>query len=192
MANTDKSKTLKRALGEGGALLDNSSSYDNAYQLFKALAQGQKNKVCNGLMVAAPTTPSTQATGTGATAWRVDVAAGVVVVGGVKKEFAAEPDRVIHSATQYTGLASLSSAIATIVAKKDAAGAVTLVNVKGAAAVTATGAVAPTDAEIQAAVGAGLDWVKVCECTLNRTADTAVTQTQNNAKADFGDLVSVE
>lgn len=191
MSNVDKRKTLKKALGEAGALLDRSSSYDNAYDLFKALANGFKNKVCTGLMAAAPTTPSTQATGSGNTAWRVNLDKGTVVVGGVKKEFAAEADRVLHSGSFYTSLDSGDSAIVTIVAKKDDAGAVTLVNVKGAAAVTAS-VVAPTDAQIQAAVGAGLEWVKVCECKLNRTADTTVTQSQDNSKADFGDLVTLE
>jgi hypothetical protein len=191
MANTDKRKTLKRSLGEAGALLDKSSSYDSVYDLLKALSRGFDNTVANGLMAAAPTTPSTQATGTGNTAWRVNLDKGVVVVGGVRKEFAAEADRVLHSASFYTSLDSGDSAIVAIVAKKAANGAVTLVNVKGAAAVTGL-QVAHTDAQIQAAVGAGLDWVKVCECTLNRTADTTVTQTQDNAKADFGSLVTVE
>lgn len=191
MANTNKTKTLKRALGEAGALLDKSSNYDNAYDLLKALSYGFKNKVANGLMAKAPTNASTQVSGTGNTVWRVDLDKGVVVVGGTAKEFAAEADRVLHTGSLYTSLESGDSAIVTIVAKKAADGTVTLVNVKGAAAVTGS-QVAPTAAEIQVAVGEGLDWVKVAECTINRTADTTVTQTQDNSKADFGDLVTVE
>lgn len=189
MANVDKRKTLKRSLGEAGALLDKSSNYDSLYDLLKALARGFQNTVAGGLMAAAPTTPSTQVTGAGATSWRVNLDKGVVVVGGVAKEFAAEADRVIHSATQL--VTNGQSCVAAIVAKKSAAGAVTLINVKGPAATTAS-VRSPTDAEIQAAVGAGLDWVKVAECTINRTADTTVTQSQDNAKADMGALVTVE
>jgi hypothetical protein len=51
--------------------------------------------------------------------------------------------------------------------------------VKGTPDTTGT-QVAPTDAEIQTAVGAGNDWVKIAECTLNRTGDTTVTESQDN------------
>ena len=190
MANVDKRKTLKKSMADAGALLSRDSGYDSLYDVLKALADESRNCVANGLMAAAPTTASTQATGAGATAWRVNLDKGVVKVGGVSKEFAAEADRVLHSATQL--VASGQSCIAAIVAKKDAAGAITLINVKGAAATTAS-VKAPTDAEIQAAVGAGLDWVKVAECQINRTADTTVTQAQDNTKADLaGHLLALE
>src|SRR5262245_4833179 len=111
MANADKSKTLKKALGEGHALLSNDTNYDGLYALLKAFALSAKNKVAVGLMALAPSNASTQATGAGATVWRVNLDKGVVVVGGVKKEFAAEADRVIHDTTQYPSLDSGDSAV---------------------------------------------------------------------------------
>jgi len=143
-----------------------------------------------GLLAGAPTTPSAQTTGAAETAWRVDLAAGLVAVGGVKKEFAAEADRVLHDTTEL--VENGESAVAAIVAELEA-GAVALINVKGAAATTGT-QVAPTDAEIEAALStAGNPWVKICECTVNRTGDTSLTQTQDNTKRPLvGELADAD
>lgn len=158
--------------------------------LEQARADAQNKIVGGGPVAGAPTTASTQITGAGATNWRVDLAAFLVIVDGVAKEFAVEADRVIHDTTQL--VANGQSCTAAIVAK-NVSGTITLVNVKGAAATTGS-QLAPTDAEIDAAVS-DVPWVKVCECTINRTADTTVTQSQDNAKrpllgvnvdADFG------
>lgn len=135
-------------------------------------------RLIEGGLVKAPTNASTQATGAGITVWRVDIDAVVAKVGGVVYEAAAQADYVIHDTTQYTGLDSGDSAIATVVLKNDD-GTVSFDVVKGSAAVTGS-QVAPTDAEIQADLGAGVSWLRVCDCTINRTGDTTVTQSQNN------------
>jgi hypothetical protein len=180
--------TLKSFLGEGGALLSSDSGEGNSLrEVLAGLAEAQQYKVA-GLRADAPTTASTQATGAGATAWRVNVAAGVAMLGDHAKDFAAQADFVVHSASEL--LANGQSATAALVVK-DVAGTLSMVAVKGAAATTGQ-QLAPSDAAIQAAVGAGNDWVKVCEMTLNRTGDTAVTQSQDNTKADLGDGVTVE
>jgi hypothetical protein len=185
---SSKSKViLKKFLGEGGALLGRDGGYASLRDVLAALATAQEYRI-HGLRADAPTTASTQATGVGATAWRVNLAAGVARIGTAAKDFAAQPDFVVHSATQL--VANGQSAVAALVAK-NVAGTVTILAVKGAAATTGQQK-APTDAAIQLAVGAGVDWVKLCEATLNRTADTTVTQSQDNTKADLGDLVDVE
>jgi hypothetical protein len=122
------------------------------------------------------------------TAWRVNLAAGVARLGPAAKDFTAQADFSVHSATQL--VANGQSCVAALVAK-NVAGTVSIVAVKAAAATTGSQK-APTDSAIQAAVGAGVDWIKLSEVTINRTADTAVTQSQDNTKADLGDLVDVE
>lgn len=133
-----------------------------------------------GCMVIDPTTASAQLTGIGNTTWSYDIVAGIVVVGGVALDVGEGADQAIHSGSFLTGLASGSSCVAAIVAK-NVAGTVSIVAVKGTPAVTGS-QVAPTDAEITAAVVAGNDWVKLAECTINRTADTTVTESQDNSK----------
>lgn len=125
-----------------------------------------------------PSTGSAQLTGTGNTTWNVNIAAYECIVGGVKKVFAAQADFSIHAASFLAGLVNGASCIAAIVAK-NVSGTVTTVAVKGTPATTGA-QVAPTDAQIQTALGATIPWVKVGECTLNRTGDTAVTETQDN------------
>lgn len=184
MSNSSIASTdLKSNLGEGGSHLN-----DNLREVLAALANGAKNRVARGLLVAAPTTASTQAAGTGATAWRVNVATGVVIVSGIAKEFPAEADRVLNSGTQL--VTNGQSAVCAIVAK-NVSGAVTLVNVMGAAAATGSQK-APDDVAIRAAVGADNAWVKVAECTLNRTGDTTVTQSQDNTAAGLGDYINIK
>jgi hypothetical protein len=100
-------------------------------------------------------------------------------VDGVLGDIAAAADFDIHSASFLTGLVNGASCIAAIVAK-NVSGTVTVVAVKGTPATTGSQR-APTDAEIQAAVGASNPWVKIGECTLNRTGDTTVTETQDNS-----------
>lgn len=143
-------------------------------------------RVANGLMAAAPTTPSAQTTGAAETAWRVDVDKGLVVIDGFLEELAAQADFVIHDTTQL--VTDGQSCIATLVVKKAANGAISVVAVKGTAATTGD-QVAPTEAAIQAGVGAGLKWVKLAECTINRTGDTTVTQSQDNEKMNVGPMV---
>lgn len=149
----------------------------------KALIDGFNDRLVTGGLVAAPTTPSAQLTGAGATSWRVNVAALVGVVDAVTKELAAQADVIVHDTTQY--LTNGQSAIAAVVLKVAANGTASIVTAKGAAATTGS-EVAPDDAAIQTAVGAGLPWLKLGESTLNRTGDIAVTQTYDNTKRDVG------
>lgn len=184
-----KTVNLKKYLGNAGAGLDESvNSKDTLRQLLTHMVNGQNNRVVDGLQLGAPTTPSAQLTGSGNTSWRVNIAAGRAKVGAVAYAPAAQADVVVHSGSNL--LASGQSAIAAIVAKV-AAGSVSLVAVKGAAATTGAQK-APTDGEIQLAVGDHVKWVKIGETTLNRTADTTVTQTYDNTKADVDAPISVE
>jgi len=162
---------------------------------FEAIRAHETNKVLLDLLTAAPTTPSSQATGTGTTVWNINIARGQVVVDGVIAEFAAAGDFAIHSATFLTGLISGASCRARIVAK-NVTGTITVVAVKGTPATTGSEK-APSDADVQAAVGAGNEWIELAQAVLNRTADTAVTQAQHNqfrpvlgstVDASFGDL----
>jgi len=143
---------------------------------FAELAVHEKNKIIRG-SVHTPTTASSQITGAGATDWNVNMSELEAVVNGVYYWLASAADYNIHTGSLYTGLVSGNSAVAAVVLQNNA-GTVSLAVVKGAAAVTGL-QVPPTDAEIQTALGAGVAWVKVAECTLNRTADTTVTQSQN-------------
>lgn len=150
----------------------------------QALIDGFNDRLITGGLVKAPTTPSSQITGAGGnTTWNVNVDALVAVVDGVTKELVATADGVINSGSNY--LINGNSAIAAVVLKIAANGTASLVYVKGASAVTGS-QVAPTDAAIQTAVGAGLSWLKLGEVTLNRTADTTVTETYDNTKRDVG------
>jgi len=172
-------------------------AYDKLVKDLMNLRNWFQNHV-EGLKIVTPTSASTQGASAGNTTWNVNVESGIVVVNGTALEVAAAADLALHSGSIYTGgLASGQSAIATIVYKLDTT--VSRVVVKGAAATTGA-QVAPTDVAIRAACGAGKPWVKVCECTINRTADTTVTQSQNNllrpmpavlSEADFGDWTSI-
>lgn len=137
----------------------------------------------HGCYVSDPTTPSSQAAGVGNTSWLYNRAPGVVEVNAVRLDAAIAADAVIHAGSLLTGFVDGTSCIAAVVAK-NVAGTVTIVAVKGTPAATDT-QVAPTDAEIQAAVGAANTWCKLAECTLKRTGDAAVTETQDNTKADI-------
>lgn len=149
----------------------------------QAIIDGFNDRLMTGGLVKAPTTPSAQLTGAGATTWNVNTDALVAVMDAVTKELVAQADVVIHSATQL--LTNGQSAIAAVVLKVAANGTASIVTVKGAAATTGA-QVAPTSAAIQTAVGAGLPWMKLGETTLNRTGDITVTQTYDNTKRDVG------
>jgi hypothetical protein len=154
-------------------------NYDKFVQDMEVLRAHLRNHV-EGVHAATPTTGSSQLTGTGNTTWNVNLSAGLITVGGVALTRNVAADYSVHSGSYYTGFANGKSAIATIIAK-NVAGTVSLAVVKGAAATTGS-QVAPTDAECQTAAGAGNDFVKICELTLNRTGDTTVTESQDNTK----------
>ncbi|MBT8428303.1 MAG: hypothetical protein KJN79_00175 [Gammaproteobacteria bacterium] len=147
---------------------------------FNQIKTHEANRVHAGGLAGAPTSASTQLTGAaGVTEWRIDVTALLAAVGGVVKELAVVADEVIHDTTVLVTAAGQTCWAAVVL--KNVAGTISMVTVKGTAAATAS-AVPPTDAEIQAGVGAGNDWVKIAECEITRTADTTVTQSQDNTK----------
>jgi len=145
---------------------------------FESIRTHHRNSIQAGGIASAPTTGSSQLTGTGNTTWNVDVSALLATVAGVQAEIAVAVDHSIHAGSFLTGLADGSSCIAALVLK-NVSGTISMVSVKATPAVTGS-QVAPTDPEIEAVVLAGNDWIKIAECTLNRTADTTVTETQNN------------
>jgi hypothetical protein len=154
---------------------------DKLAQDFEALRTHFRNCILSGGFNT-PTTGSTQASGAaGATDWNVNHTDILAVVNGTVGIVAAAADYDVHSGSVYTGLTAASkSAIATAVIK-NVSGTLSLAIVKGTAAATGS-QVAPTDAEITASVGSSNTWVKVAELTINRTADTTVTQSQDNGK----------
>lgn len=145
---------------------------------FQEIVAHEKNKVVAGGICSDPTTPSAQLTGTGNTTWSVDHTAVEGIVDGVLGTGAAATDLAIHSGSFLTGLVDGASCVAAVVLKNDA-GTISVDVVKGTPATTGSQK-APTDAEIQTALGAGVAWIRLAECTINRTGDTTVTESQDN------------
>lgn len=177
---------IKQNFGSGGAnLVPNAGqgeptlaealrdAADDLADIAGSKAEG--SGIVDGMYAKDPTTGSSQLTGTGNTDWNVDIQAGVVEVNAVPKDFAAQADFDIHSGSHVdAGFTDGKSIVAAVVAK-NVAGTVSMDKVLGTPATTGS-EVAPTDAEIQTAVGASNKWAKICECTLNRTGDTTVTE----------------
>ena len=182
--------SLRRAALTSGSMNDIShlgaisSTSDQALRLvLEKFYDHAKNQVVgfSGIL-SAPTTTSTQAAGTGATAWRVNVSALLAVVNGAIGEVTASADVAIHGTTML--LASNSECVAAICAYATAAGVITLTSVEGTAVLTTTGATGPTDTVITAQIGtaATTTWIKLGETKLARTTGTACTQTYDNTK----------
>lgn len=123
----------------------------------------------------APTTPSTQATGAGNTAWRVNCAATTVALGQTTTAISAAADYVVHSGSLL--LTAGQSVRARLVAK-NLSGAVSVAAIKGTAATTGT-ELEPTDSEVQTTVGVDVPWVDLARIRISRTGDTTVTQQQD-------------
>jgi hypothetical protein len=145
--------------------------------LYKVLVH-ERNRVHTGLLCGNPTTPSVQLTGAGGFIdWNVDLEGGMVTVNGTAYELAEVAD--VDMAHGVAVVTNGQSCIAAVIV--DDTGVLRVV--LGTAAVTAN--VRPvTDAAITAAVlsalGAGHEWVKIAECTVNRTGDLTLTQSQSN------------
>jgi hypothetical protein len=157
---------------------------------FQMIKTHEANRVhASGVGSKAPTSASTQLSGAGGvTEWRVDIDPIVVTVDGVVGQIAAQTDLVIHDTTN---LLQIGESIMAAVVAKNVAGVVSLEVVKGVAATTGSELEAG-DAAITAAVGAGNHWVQISDLTLNRTADTVLTQSQDNsARPILGINVSV-
>lgn len=148
-------------------------------QCAKSIREVHRNQFI-GAGVVAPGSASTQASGTGNTTWRVGQSLIHTLVGGVFTEIAAITNFSIHASSYLTGFANGNSCVATLVISS-ALGVNSVTAIKGTPAVTGS-QVAPTDAQIQAALGVGVPWVKLGSTTLNRTGDTTVTQSYDQSK----------
>lgn len=183
-------KLLKKFLGDAGAGIDQSNGSDRLYDVLKGLADQARNRVIYGLDSAAPTTASTQATGvSGNLAVRINLAAGAAMVAAVVKKFAAAADTVLF-ASAPSPIITGQSMVFSVVVFLNAAGVLTLLSVPGLAATTGL-QLAPGKTAVNAAVGLAanntqLHWIKLCDVTVNRTADTTLTQTQDDTVGDFG------
>lgn len=171
--------SARSASGDSGHNYLPSEMAQSADQIMESghrIAVHEKNRVHDGLKIADPTTPSDQLTGAGGFLdWNVDISEGTVAVNGVLAEITEQADfDVSHGVAVVT---NGQSCIAAIVAKLD--GSISVVAVKGTAATTGSQR-APTDAVIQAAVGAGKPWVLLGETTVSRTGDLVVSQAHNN------------
>ncbi len=138
------------------------------------------NRVIVGMLVGTPTTASTQVTGAGASDFNVNIAAGILAVNGVVKEYAAQADYDLASAAANIITNGQSIVVAIVAFVSTADGVVRLRAIRGAAATTGS-QVAPTDAAISAKFGDGTFWFRLADCTVNRTGDTTLTQSYNNA-----------
>lgn len=156
------------------AINDDCTAFDTTVATHTAY---MKNNVQCGLLETTPTTPSVHADG-GAFDFNVNLAAGLVVVNGVLKEFTAQADFDVANGAASPVDGANTDIIYTIVAK-EAAGVVSLQAVAGAAA-AAGAVVAPTTAQINTAV-THTRWVVICTVQLHRTGAATITQTHNNA-----------
>lgn len=137
-----------------------------------------RNHVHTGLLIGAPTTGSTH-TDDGAYDINVDITAGIIGVNGGLKEFVIQVDYdVAHGEASPIG-AENTDIVYDIVAA-EAAGAVTLQSVAGAAAPAGT-VKHPTDQAITTVVGHG-NWIKIGSTQLHRSAAATVAQTYSNAE----------
>lgn len=137
------------------------------------LATGGILSPTTDLLVAAPTTPSTQASGVGATEWRVNIGAGDSEIIGFQAHANAAADTVLHDTDQ---LIANGEEIYAVVVRALAGGVTSTTFVLGTAAAIGAATI-PTAAQIFAAVGSN---VKLAVCYLKRTADTTLVQTQDN------------
>jgi len=158
-----------------------------------AFDQFFNNRVICGMITGTATTASAQTTGTGASVFRIDFkiaqgagsSSGIVVVGGKIKEFAAAAAAVtqdfILANTAGEQFASLYEAVFAVFAIRNiVTDAIELRVLGGTPALSATGAIAPTDAQIEATLGAGTAYLRIVDVLVKRTADTTLALTYNN------------
>jgi hypothetical protein len=170
---------------------------DQLVQDLEMLGQHSRNHVEGGF-VEAPTTPSSQGTGTlGFTDLRVDVGAGLAIVTAGALSFDAQVDFSVGSGS---GLLYVGYALITVIVAKSVGGSVSLQAVRGSAAVSGTQET-PSDADIQTTVGAGSAWIRLGDTTCTRVSDVVIAQTYDNSvrpllgvniDSAFGDYTFIE
>jgi hypothetical protein len=148
-------------------------------------AEHFRNRIATGMLVGAPTSASTQVTGTGASDFNANISAGILAVDGVVREYAAQADYAIATSAAQQ-MAAGQSRVYTVVAYINPADGLPALRVVAGAAATTGDQVAPTDAVIGAEFADNVPWYRVAEVTVNRTADTTITQSANNAVRPSG------
>lgn len=145
-----------------------------------AVTERAADSMIGGLVIP-PTTPSVQdaAGGDNHTHWRVDVQAYIAEVGGVAFAQAAQADLLLCDGVLAAGALHVGDSVVCSIYLRNRAGTVTQQILMGTPAVTGL-EVAPTDAQITAACAAGDIWMRIADCTINRTGDAVVTQSENN------------
>ena len=140
------------------------------------------NHIENGLVVAAPTTPSTHADA-GPFDYNVNLSAGMVSLSGYRDEPVAAGDfDVAHGAGVAPVGATTCDIVYTIVAVGNkTTHAITYAAVPGTKN-TAILAVAPLASVIQTAVGAGNYWVRLGTTRIHRSGAATLTQTYTNVE----------
>ena len=147
--------------------------------MLKQLREWFRNRVLEG-RATAPTTPSSQLTGTGNTTWNTDHTALHLLIDGAEYVVAAGADVAVHSGSFLTGLVDGASCIAALVVEVEA-GAANVLLVVGTPATTGS-QVQPDEAAFAAALStAGNKGIRVGNVQLNRTGDTTVTEAQDNS-----------
>lgn len=139
-----------------------------------------KNRVVQGLLVGAPSTASTQATGTGASDFNANITAGLLVVDGVLKEYAAQADFDVASSVAQQ-MASGQSRIYSIVAYRSTGTGDVALRVFAGAAATTGEQVPVTRETIVDGFSVDTSWFEIARVTVNRTADQTLTQTYDNS-----------
>lgn len=131
----------------------------------------------HGAMIQAPTTASSQITGTGNGTYSYNIGQGIVVLDGEVLEIAAAADQLCETAANI--MASGYSRYYLFIVYKNFAGTLTRLTVKGTVALTAA-VVPPTVPEIEALLPADAPWLCIGGTIVNRTADTTITQSVVN------------
>lgn len=136
------------------------------------------NYIPNGLLVKDPTTSSAQLTGTGNGTYRYNIDAGIIHVDSTIKEFPAAADQLLEPAGNI--MANGYSKVYSVIAWRNPdTSAVALKVIPGTAALTGS-QVAPSVADVEAALMPSAAWVLIANVTVNRTGDTTVTQSTDN------------
>jgi hypothetical protein len=136
---------------------------------------GETYGIADGYVVGAPTTPSSQAVDPGGeTDWNVNVSAGYGFCNGVGYYHAAQVDLNVSTGAK---IMTIGQGLYAWIVLAEAGGTVTQVVVLGVAAAWGAQTI-PTDGNITTAVGHAR-WTKVALCLAHRTADAAVTTTEN-------------
>jgi hypothetical protein len=186
--------TILANFGEGGANLPPNGSCDPtlavslrdiaddiaALSTLAAVATavpdvGETYGVCDGLIVGVPTAGSSQAVDPGGfTTWNVNISAGYAKVNDVGKYNAAQVNFAVSTGAK---IMDIGQGVYAWIVWAEATGTVSQVVVLGTAAAWGAQTI-PTDGNITTGVGHAR-WCKLALCLAHRTADAAVTTTED-------------